>query len=606
MMSDVPPLGTQLGVLSITDIFVEYDGPKLFACVNELGQYYLSIFVDEDDESEWYVYAPQSAGRMRDLIAGRISLRDAILKPSGPHVWAVRRSLESVDFEIKSITASELPDTWLPPADANLAVSGTEQHRGTQDSKAVWIELQWASDPSELDEQADAPLSPCVAIRLAIAGSYVWGDEASGAVLDAREALRFLARSWAYFSWEEGLPLDLPFGSLRDIRDDLDRKRSRAPRALRRSLELSFNDFMFGHDLSQMSSAGALPSVVLAREGAYGWILREDDASRYSIENLLGPLESLAIKLVEGLERFNDQAAREAIRAWSSKWSLTSHEAAEIVTGLSSEDVRLIEEASEEFRLELAQIDAFSLADPDPSKSELLAAARLSAGLAPEHVAEIVSLIGPIPGSATDDLDRLSELAPAQIAGHVFAFDQGLEAARWLRKFLELPLDAPVDPERMLMEYGVLVKHVKLKSIRSVDAIAAWGSKRGPCVLINTYGVHAQGSAGRRTTAAHELCHLLLDRGGSLPIAEVLRGQESTVVEARARAFAAEFLLPQQVAGETYQQSPDKPKRVVKRLSEKYGVSPEVVAWNIKNSGVPITDAGRNFLSQLVQRPWRF
>ncbi|WBB52418.1 DUF6575 domain-containing protein [Verrucosispora sp. WMMD573] len=605
MMSDVPPVGTQLGVLSITDIFVEYDGPKLFACVNGLGQRYLSILVDEDDESEWYVYAPQSVGRMRDLIAGRIGLRDAILKPSGPHVWAVRRSLESADFEIKSITASELPDTWLPPADANLAVPGTEQQPGSKDSNAVCIDIEWAVDPPEPDEHA-APQFPRVAIRLAIAGSYVWGDEASGVVLDAREALRFLARSWAYFSWEEGLPLDLPFGNLRDIRDDLDRKRNRAPHYLRRSLELSFNDFMFGHDLSQMSSAGALPSVVLAREGAYGWILREDDAGRYSIENLLGPLESLALGLVKRLERFDDRAAREAISAWSSRWSLTSHEAAEIVTGLSSEEVRLIEEASEEFRRELAQFDGLSLADPDPSKSELLAAARMSAGLAPEHVAEIVSLIGPIPGSATDDLDRLSEVAPTQIAGHVFAFDQGLEAARWLRKFLDIPLDAPVDPERMLTEYGVLVKHVKLKSIRSVDAIAAWGSKRGPCVLINTFGVHAQGSAGRRTTAAHELCHLLLDRAGSLPIAEVLRGQESTVVEARARAFAAEFLLPQQVAGETYQQSPDKPKRVVKRLSEKYGVSPEVVAWNIKNSGVPITDAGREFLSQLVQRPWRF
>jgi Zn-dependent peptidase ImmA (M78 family) len=603
MMSDIPPVGTQLGVLSITDIFVEYDGPKLFACINELGQLYLSIFVDEDDESEWYVYAPQSAGRMRDLIAGHIGLRDAILKPSGPHVWAVRRSLESAGFEIKSIPASELPETWLPPADANLAVPGAEPESGSEGSNAVCIDIQWAPDPPELDEHA-APQFPRVEIRLAISGSYVWGDESSGVVLDAREALRFLARSWAYFSWEDGLPLDLPFGNLRDIRDELDRKRSRAPHSLRRSLELSFNDFMFGHDLSQMSSAGALPSVVLATEGAYGWILREDDAGRYGIEDLLGPLESLALALVEGLERFDDQAARGAINAWSSRWSLTNREAAEIVTGLSSEEVRFIEEASEEFRRELAQFDGPSPADP--SKSELLAAARLSAGLAPEHIAEIVSLIGPIPGSATDDLDRLSKVAPTQIAGHVFAFDQGLEAARWLRKTLDIPLDDPVDPEQILIEYGVLVKHVKLRSARSVDAIAAWGSRRGPCILINTFGVHAQGSAGRRTTAAHEFCHLLLDRVGALPIAEVLRGQESTVVEARARAFAAEFLLPQQVAGDAYQQSPDKPKRVVKRLSDRYGVSAELVAWNIKNSGVPITDAGRKFLSQLVQRPWRF
>lgn len=119
-MSDIPPVGTQLGVLSIQDVFVEYDGPKLFTCINEWGQLYLAIFVDEDDSSETYVYAPQSAGRMRDLAAGRISLRDATVKPSGPHVWIVRRLLEATGAEVKSIPASELPESWLHPADAFL------------------------------------------------------------------------------------------------------------------------------------------------------------------------------------------------------------------------------------------------------------------------------------------------------------------------------------------------------------------------------------------------------------------------------------------------------------------------------------------------------
>src|SRR2546429_411722 len=150
-MSDIPPVGTPLGVLSTREILIEYDGPKLFTCVNELGQQYLAIFVDEDDASQRYILPPHSNGRMRD-----------------PR------------------------------------------------------------------------------------------DERSGWLLDRRESPPFLSRSWADLSWEDGLPLGLSFASLRDVRGELDQKRSRAPHTLRREFELTFEDFMFGHDLAQMSLAVAL------------------------------------------------------------------------------------------------------------------------------------------------------------------------------------------------------------------------------------------------------------------------------------------------------------------------------------------------------------
>ncbi len=91
-----------------------------------------------------------------------------------------------------------------------------------------------------------------------------------------------------------------------------------------------------------------------------------------------------------------------------------------------------------------------------------------------------------------------------------------------------------LDPDRFLIELGVSIEDCTLESA-NVDAIAVWGPKHGPAVFINRAGTHAKDDKGRRTTLAHELCHLLLDREGALPLAEVLGGAAPPGVERRAR-----------------------------------------------------------------------
>ena len=118
----------------------------------------------------------------------------------------------------------------------------------------------------------------------------------------------------------------------------------------------------------------------------------------------------------------------------------------------------------------------------------------------------------------------------------------------------------------------------------ALDAIAAWGDRHGPAVLINTApGAMALHEHRRRTSLAHEICHLLLDRSGALPLVEVLGGRTPEMVEQRARAFAAEFLLPRSVAADAVRAGSDLEKVVVE-LSEKYCLSQELVAWQITNS----------------------
>jgi Zn-dependent peptidase ImmA (M78 family) len=52
-----------------------------------------------------------------------------------------------------------------------------------------------------------------------------------------------------------------------------------------------------------------------------------------------------------------------------------------------------------------------------------------------------------------------------------------------------------------------------------IDAVACWGPRHGPAVLLNREGRHAHTERGARATLAHEICHLLIDRQGSLPLA---------------------------------------------------------------------------------------
>jgi Zn-dependent peptidase ImmA (M78 family) len=339
---------------------------------------------------------------------------------------------------------------------------------------------------------------------------------------------------------------------------------------------------------------------VLVKHGLNGWVLQEESAACFKISDLLTPLEAFGSSLAEELARRGGSHEEAAVSAWRSRLVYTSVEAAQIVTGFSREELELIQQASDEFNSEVEVLRRFE----DPSQSELLAAARMSAGLTPGQIAAIVSFVASVPAIETPELDDLSIEATAVRVGSDYAYDEGLEIARWFRRWLGIGPGKRINPEDLLRRFSVSVQESRLAS--SVDAVAVWGRRHGPCVLINTAGKHAQGLAGRRASTAHEIAHLLLDRTGALPVAEVLQGQVVSHVEARARAFAAELLLPQEEAAAAYLSLPDAPERVVRSLVSRYGVSLELAAWQIRNSGTAISPRSRAALRGFVRQPLRY
>ena len=239
---------------------------------------------------------------------------------------------------------------------------------------------------------------------------------------------------------------------------------------------------------------------------------------------------------------------------------------------------------------------------------ELLAAARLVGPQPPATLRPILEAVRGVHLSDGSGLDRASENALAVI-GDIQdepPFAEGYELAGWLRSEPEVVRrGGRVDPDEILESWGVPLIDIGL-GLGDIDAIGCWGPRHGPAVLLNSDARHAGHSGRRRATLAHEICHLLVDRASSLPLVEVLGGRTAKHVEQRARAFAAELLLPREIAGRVFSDFEGEEARAARSLRSRFGVSSELLAWQAKNSGYPLTPQSRQFLAGLVRNPSEF
>ena len=249
--------------------------------------------------------------------------------------------------------------------------------------------------------------------------------------------------------------------------------------------------------------------------------------------------------------------------------------------------------------------------------NEVMAAARMIGNFLPDRqLADVATLVKSHVRRATPRLDVLGTVA----VGKAREFEerrpyvQGAEVARWLREELHLRPEDRFEPAAFLADRGVDV--VKFRTVATIEAICFWGPDHGPAVLLNTDGRSNRGSSrsggfntgGSRATLAHEICHLLLDRGDALPVAEVLGGSVPQRLEERARSFAAELLLPQAVAGATYRQLADV-QATLTWATRRFGVSRSLAARQILNSfplGSPtLGEADRMKLTDVASRRTR-
>jgi Zn-dependent peptidase ImmA (M78 family) len=225
----------------------------------------------------------------------------------------------------------------------------------------------------------------------------------------------------------------------------------------------------------------------------------------------------------------------------------------------------------------------FEVKNDGEYESPLLLVARMSAAVPLEYRQRILEFVRAVPATGVTELleERSREAQNALPTYAERAHKQGELLAQWARDRFGLSTGAKADPEGILKELGVEIRQHHF-GIEMIDAIGCWSPNHGPAVLVNLDGEHAHALPGRRATLAHELAHILVDRDGSLPAAEVLSDDAPCYPEQRASAFAAEFLLPKSVAAERIRSDTDIAD-AIQALRREFDVSRELAAWQVIN-----------------------
>lgn len=409
-------------------------------------------------------------------------------------------------------------------------------------------------------------------LRLSVNGEEVWGGE-DGSPLQWSwvDLLEWLAEVWPWLVLEENLPLPLEKHILYpdQLLDHVEKWWEDSPDKLIEKQELQVMEFLQRHDLAHALKGLYCPSLYILRQGSQYLISNTsfDIALCHPQEEIVRTLEEVGNFLAETGSKSADPRTANAVAQWRLRSSKLARHKLELESGCP-ENVQ-------------QQLEIFA-----ESADELKAAARMSYGIVP--VAEQKRLLEKLrltKKQNTPDLDNLTQevLKSFQEIGR--PYEQGYWLAEFLRSKLGLPADARVEIEEILRKWGVSIEEIALSSSTKIDALSAWGAAHGPVVLVNVSDRPPAHHFGKRSTLAHEACHLLIDRKRALPVGEVFGGRVPKLIESRANAFAAELLLPREIASKVYRNS-NSLQRAEPKLQQRYEVGQKLIYHQIRNSGV--------------------
>lgn len=380
------------------------------------------------------------------------------------------------------------------------------------------------------------------------------------------DLLAFLGRWWPWLMLEEDYPLPVqplyPAFFLREVE--------------RRLLELSDDQaeeeeelahrFIARHDLAEAFTGLFLPSLILLRQGMTCHISTGGRHTRIRPwTEVRDTLEAVGQYIFTAVSGARDSRARDALELWRRREQHLMEKELDLTTGLSAAA-----------RNQLQNMDWRS--------TEIRAVARMSSGtVIPADREEFLIRIAATSHRETPELDRLSALIRAEFQETGPPHEQGYWAAGRLRRELGADEQKIIEPRKCLERWGVLIEQFNREGC-PVEAVTAWGVHHGPVIIINESATSRAGHVyGQRATLAHEIAHLILDRAGAMPAGEVLGGRAPEYPEKRARAFAAEFLLPRKTA-EAAVRSHASLNAAAQYLQKTFRVSTELLAWQINNS----------------------
>lgn len=441
--------------------------------------------------------------------------------------------------------------------------------------RCIDFQVQWTAPGGSPDPAEDA----WGVGRLLVAGETVWGAgddanaESPGVEWSWADLLDHLAECWPWLMWEQVYPAGLCPVDPRQLRTAAETRWLGLPQERVYAEDRAVSTWELNHYLNAGLGGLYAPGVCVLREGRQAVITALGRVHRVPLAEVRRDLAEIGNRIAERVRASKSERAVELLERWANREVLRGSHRQQIETGLPAEVVEAL---------------PLGVAPNDDAYEPICAVARMTraSDLDSGQLADLITTLNAAQrGRLTPAFHALSAAALAHMQAVEKAtsrwFDQGYSLGVWLRR--ELGLSGRVDPAALLRKWGVAVQEKALPG--TFDAVALW-SPTEAAVIVNENGIHAQKNRGKRATLAHEIAHLLIDRDGALPVADVLGGLAPRHAEARANAFAAEFLAPRaEIEATVAKEAITTADAALKRLCGRYNASQQLVAHQIRNSG---------------------
>ncbi|MBP2292462.1 ImmA/IrrE family metallo-endopeptidase [Azospirillum rugosum] len=422
------------------------------------------------------------------------------------------------------------------------------------------------------------------------------------------DLLAFLSENWLALTLEQHYPLPVKPFLPHLLRATADRRWEMERRAgailEERYLDEEEKVFWFEnrHNIARAVEGLVVPDVFVMRQNHLIVVSGKDFSEYFDYNLFVQMLTGIGNQIADRLRGIDDPIAVERVREWDARLPEFSEAAARLYTGASGEFLRKVaanDNLSSFYNGEYRKV----------RETPILAAARMAwnASMSPESARTVLTTLRRQPKVSSPDLERLRAAKPVTPRDRKPA-QAGRELAEWLHKQLfpsglsEASLKA-IDPAAILMRWDVPVIQLDFAD-DGIDAVSCWGEELGPVVLLNAESSRNRRESGKRATLAHEICHLIFDYHNGLPFADVVGGVDDDDVEKRARAFAAEFLLPSNFLANRFSRDMEL-GRWVESIALAFNVSNEIVVWQLKRSKIEgrLSDSDKAILRQYVSSP---
>ncbi|WP_299492911.1 DUF6575 domain-containing protein [Acaryochloris sp. IP29b_bin.137] len=108
------PRDTILGELYELEVFVEFNGARLFSCQNKIGQIFLVLWSAEEEDFDLWLYLIISEYKLKQIRYGNEDVQQAFLNPEYGFLYKVIFSFQENQFSAEPISSEQISQEWLP------------------------------------------------------------------------------------------------------------------------------------------------------------------------------------------------------------------------------------------------------------------------------------------------------------------------------------------------------------------------------------------------------------------------------------------------------------------------------------------------------------